>query len=346
MFVLVSSRNNYNLFEEFFLSKNNIPLSKLINCDAGSNKKNKIIGRKICEKNKIIFFEPKNNSVQLILSEIIDELKNKSSSNWLLCLHTDSYLKSEDYYKLVKMLNNEYFDKFGLIGLNTIFWPHTKKFEEINFEEHYFGLMGKSILSNVNYSVYGPHTIKENNDIKEWNNLVAVESIMDIGYLINMNKFKKYIVPSNNFPFVCAIDDIGMQFLKNNIYNVTLPNIYCIHDPWIKNKYKMPVSSPKNLSKKFNDKYYNDDLSYNMYWKKKWKFDRQFKTVLRKPIVNNNILKKTYTVINNFFRQKKVTIDDEIRTNFKNTLIHKFINHHKNTPVLIFDEFKKLFTGI
>ena len=42
-----------------------------------------------------------------------------------------------------------------------------------------------------------------------------------------------------------------MQFLNNNVYNVTLPDVYCVHDPWVK-KYNMPVSSPIDLNKKFN----------------------------------------------------------------------------------------------
>ena len=341
MFVLVSSRNNYNLFENFFLKNNDLPNSKIINCDAGSTTENKNIGIEICNKNNINFYEPKNFEIQLILSEVIEKFINKSNSKWLLCLHTDSYLRVGEYKKLIKLLNNDYFDKFGLIGLNTIFWPHTKKIEGIKFDKFYFGLMGKSILSDLSYSVYGPHTIKNRLEQKKWNNLAAVETVMDIGYLINMKNFRKFIKPSNKFPFICSIDDIGLQFLNNNIYNVTLPDVYCVHDPWVKKRYNMPVSSPIDLNKQFNKNFYNDDLSYNYYWKKKWKFDRQFKSILKKPIVNNNIFKKTYTFLNNIRRPSKVKIDNEARLFYKDNLIAEFISHKKNIPLAIFKDYEK-----
>ena len=76
---------------------------------------------------------------------------------------------------------------------------HTKKFKDIKFDKFYFGLMGKSILSDTSYSVYGPHTIKNTLEQKSWNNLAAVETIMDIGYLINIKNFRNFIKPSNKF---------------------------------------------------------------------------------------------------------------------------------------------------
>ena len=50
-------------------------------------------------------------------------------------------------------------------------------------------------LSNTDFTVYGPHTIKNIYDQKLWNNLVGVETVMDSGLLINMDKFSRYIEP-------------------------------------------------------------------------------------------------------------------------------------------------------
>lgn len=339
MFILVSSRNNYQLFENFFLQKNDLPHKNIINVDTGSNKDQKEIGKNICLKKNIKFIETVSTELQVVLSEVIQKFINKSNSKWLLCLHSDSYLRKNDYDRLSKLLDNNYFDQFGMVGLNTIFWPHTIRYENINFDKFFFGLMGKSILSNVGFSVYGPHTIKSKDTQTIWNNLVGVDSVIDVGYLINMELFKKIINPSKKFPFVCSVDDLGMQFLQKNIYNVTLPNYYCIHDPWIKKKFKLPVSSPKALKKEFNKNFYNDDLSYEDEWKKKWKFDRQFKTGLKKPIVNNGFFKRMYTYFNNINRPELATIGDYAKNYYSGSLIGNFINHNNKMPPFIFEDY-------
>ena len=341
MFILVSSRNNYQLFENFFLKNNSLPFEKIINVDTGSNETQKSFGRNICNSNKINFEESVSNELQLVINDVIDKYINKTESKWILCLHSDSFLRKNDYQRLCKLLSNRYFDKFGMIGLNTIFWPHTIQYQDISFRNFFFGLMGKSILSKVNYSIYGPHTIKSNKIHNFWNNLVGVDTVVDIGYLINIELFKKFINPSKKFPFVCAVDDLGMQFLKNDIFNVTLPDYYCIHDPWVKKKFKLPVSSPKELKKNFNKDFYNDDLSYEIEWKRKWKFDRQFKTGLKKPIVNNNFIKKLYTYINNFARPANSNIGDTVRKYYTGTLIGKFIDHDNDRPPFIFKDYDK-----
>ena len=68
MFILVSSRNNYQLFENFFLKHNSLPFEKIINVDTGSNETQKSLGRNICNSNKINFVKigAKNNRFQQI----------------------------------------------------------------------------------------------------------------------------------------------------------------------------------------------------------------------------------------------------------------------------------------
>ena len=342
MLTLVSSRNNYDLLEKFFLKHNQIPYKNIINVDAGSTHINKETGKKLCKKYGINFLETESSALQLVVSETINYCKNKNNSKWLLFLHSDCYLVSNCYDKLLSKLKSSYFDQFGLIGLNTIFWPHTKKIQEVDLNYFYFGLMGKAFMADTNFTVYGPHTIKDKNIQKKWNNLVGVESVMDIGLLINMDLFSKYIIPSNKFPFICAFDEIAMQFLNNNIYNVTLPDIYCVHNPWIKKSFNMPVSSPKALYKKFNNKFYNDNLNFEIEWMSKWKFDRQYKNVLRKPIVRNNIFKQTNTYLNNFLRKKNVSMESDSKMIYHNKLIGKFMDHSADTPPFIFSEYKKI----
>ena len=340
MLTLVSSRNNYNLLEDFFLKKNNIPFSNIINADAGSTDNNKLIGKELCKKHGMNYFETRSNDLQTVVSETIIKYRNDSKSKWLLFLHSDAYLTSNAYEKLISKLENNLFDQFGLVGLNTVFWPHTQRIEDINQNNFYFGLMGKSILADTNFNVYGPHTIKNLETQKNWNNLVCVEAVMDIGLVVNMDLFIKHIKPTNKIPFICAWDDVAMQFLNTGIYNVTIPDVHCVHDPWVKKKFNMPVSSPKSLYNKFNKDFYNDDLSYEQEWKKKWKFDRKYKTIIKKPIVRNNFFKRFNTYINNFSRPNKVTLNYEIKNLYKNTLIGNFMNHSHDEPMLFFSDYK------
>ena len=288
------------------------------------------------------YFETESTALQTVISEAIIKYRNKAKSKWLLFIHSDAYLTSYNYNKLISKLENNLFDQFGLIGLNTIFWSHTKRFEEINQDKFYFGLMGKVILADTNFTVYGPHTIKNPNNQKAWNNLVCVEAVMDIGLVVNMDLFSKYINPTDKIPFICAWDDVAMQFLNNGIYNVTIPDVHCVHDPWIKKKFNMPVSSPKNLKNKFNKNFYNDDLSFEQEWKAKWKFDRQYKNINKKPIVRNSFFKRFYTFINNIFRPNKVLIDQEIKDLYKDSLIGNFMNHSTYKPHLFFSDYRNL----
>ena len=338
MLTLVSSRNNYNLLEDFFLKKNGIPFSNIINADAGSTSQNKSIGKKLCKKHGMHYFETESTALQEVIAETIIKYRSNSKSKWLLFIHSDAYLTSNNYNKLISKLNNKLFNQFGLVGLNTVFWPHTKRFEEINQDQFYFGLMGKSILADTNFNVYGPHTIKNLDDQKDWNNLVCVEAVMDIGLVVNMDLFLKYIKPTDKIPFICALDDVAMQFLNSSIYNVTIPDVHCVHDPWIKKKFNMPVSSPKALYNKFNKDFYNDDLSFEKEWIRKWKFDRQYKNIIKKPIVRNNFFKRFYTFINNIMRPNKVILDQEIKDLYKNSLIGDFMNHSSDRPFLFFSD--------
>ncbi len=341
MHILVSSRNNYEMLEGFFLKKNDFPSKNIINVDAGSTEQNLSYGKKICDREGITFLKTQQTGLQSVVKETIQHIRRENNSKWLLYLHTDAYLLPNTYNRLVHVLDNKFFAQFGLIGFNTIFWPHTIKLNQINPNDFYFGLMGKSLLSNNNLSVYGPHTIKNASIKKSWNNLVAVEAVMDIGILINIDYFDKFIFTSESFPFVCAFDDIAMQFLNKNIFNVTLPDFYCVHDPWIKKEYNMPVSSPKELRKKFNRKFYNDDLKYVDEWKNKWKFDRQYKNLLKKPIVNNGLLKNIYTHISNLSRLSSVHLDNDVKNYYNNNLIGKFIEHSNLMPFHIFSEYEQ-----
>ena len=73
--IIYSSFNNYDLLEHEVLNRVDFEDYPVINIDDKSDKKNYLIGKKICEKNKIYCEINKKKGVQFAVSQGIDFLR-------------------------------------------------------------------------------------------------------------------------------------------------------------------------------------------------------------------------------------------------------------------------------
>jgi hypothetical protein len=182
------------------------------------------------------------------------------------------------FEKLDLLVVNGYLDNFGCVGFNTIWrkFSFTKReFLSRNLACKYCGTMGRAVLTPVpGAGWYRSSDFEMKWDI--WGKNIAVESVVDMNFMINIPLFKKYIIPDEGFKHFCWGDDLGLQFLKSGLYNISLSDYYVYHDQSIKTLYNIPENSYRAAQK--GDLYhFSSHKDHYDLWNRKWGFDRQWK---------------------------------------------------------------------
>lgn len=303
----ISSRNNYDLLP-FFLDHIDLEGLSLINIDDNSLLSEVKKGQKICGENNISFIENKGRGLQWAWKTIIDNVPdNIKFVIW--CTH-DAYPVSKNFFtKLNKLVSDGKLDDFGVVGFN-YFGPMIgyENVEEI--PKNTCGILGKTPLM---YSPgRGGYYRKGDMDL-DWSKYgkpFAVESPSDYGWMINVKLFKKFILPSNNFQLFGACEDLSLQFLKENIFNIVLPNFIAWHNQSIKEKFNIPLNSANKWTKLgLGKKYFGHYRPYLKFWKKKWGWDRDNRETF-----------------------------ESVKNNYINTLLYDFYNHdYKKGPLKYFN---------
>ncbi len=118
--------------------------------------------------------------------------------------------------------------------------------------------------------------------------------------------YEKYIIPTDQYHFFHAWDDVAFQFLNNNIYNICLPNFGIFHDQFRKLEFDIPRNSPRGGDRR---EYYWGKWGHLDVWKERWGFD--------------------YEDRNTF---------DVVKDQYRDTLLYKFYFHNPaNGPLRSFD---------
>jgi len=143
-------------------------------------------------------------------------------------------------------------------------------------------------------------------DYKKWENPFAIEIIQWTATAINIKLWNKYINPSNKYQFHLWMPDICMQFLKLNIYNVVLPNLFMLSMQEIKAKYNIPVNSA-NGSKNGDEYHFGNYNKAHIHWRNKWGWE--------------------------YDHTSTTLIDKLIESKYKGTLIEKFYKYDGELPI-------------
>jgi hypothetical protein len=287
----------------------------LINIDDGSEETQVNLGIEICKKNNFTFLKNSGRGLHAATKTMIEHVnKHHPNCKFVYWLTHDCYpLTSNIFSKLSSLIVEGKLDKFGVVGFNTIWKKFTmseEQFKSSLSEGKYCGVMGRAVLTTVpGVGWYRPSDFPMTWDV--WGKNIAVESVADMNIMINVHAYNKLIECDEWFHHFCWADDLCLQFLLNNVYNVTLGNFYVYHDQDLKTKYKIPTNS-YHAAQSGNHYHFSSHDRHYARWKEKWGFDRNWQK--ESKYFDKNILEK-----------------------YKNTLLSQFILHdYKTGPLEIF----------
>jgi len=314
--ILLTSRNNYVLLEKLWLKKINRKNEIIINIDEGSNDEQKLEGRRICDKNDIVFLESQPGMCKNVLSAC-DYLKNKMDLRYLIWFQHDCWPLQEDFFrKFDSLVSSGKLNNFGTVGFNGIARniipeSYEKAIDNLYSGESPFAVTARSPLEKGDSWYCGIKSRRIRRPIIETFRFVKPFSV-EIGawfaMAVNVDLFRKHVDCSRPFHFFHSWDDICFQFLNKNTHNITIPGLYVDHQPELKPDFGMPKRSVR-LSYKGDDTYHSSRGFGDKPWKKYWGFDYD----------NRKSFKK-------------------VQKEYKGTLINAFYNHDpQNGPLMSFD---------
>jgi hypothetical protein len=309
LIIYVSSRNNYDMLEGEVLKNINLDGFELINIDDNSSEEEKEKGKRICNARNIIFLENKDRGVQMATQTLIDFInENRPNCKWIICFQHDIYPISIDFFKtLSNHINNEKLNDFGLVGFNVLDnGDYTNDaLERFNNGEQPLGMIGMAHLSIRSNS--GRWLCPKQQDALinsgHWNQPFISEFPMWAAIGINVTLWNKHIQPTNEYHFHLWLPDIAMQFNYLNFPCLTIPSLYCLNNQFLKEKYNINVNSATGA--KSGDEYHFGKYSNFDAWRSRWGWD--------------------YENTNTF---------DNIKQNYKNTLIGEYYKHDIQTGPL------------
>lgn len=314
--IYCSSRNNYEMLKGEIFENVDFEGFDFVNVDDNSSDEQITLGQNICKSIDIPFLKNKGRGLAAALQTIVDYAKNSEKKyKFIVWLTHDCYPITQNFFsKLSKLIEDKKLDRFGCVGFNTVwkkFICSESEFKKRNLEGRFCAVMGRAVLTPVpGAGWYRPSDFKM--DWEQWGKNIAVDSIVDMLMMFNLEKYDSYIEFDENFHHFCWGDDICLQFLKNNVPNVTLSNFYVYHDQNLKIKYNIPTNSYR-AAKSGNTYFFCSHDRHYARWEEKWGFERTWQTQLSK-------------------------LPKEVSEIYEGNLCQEFINHdYKKGPLKYFD---------
>ncbi len=311
----ISSRNNYEMLAGELLNNNELSKFLTFNIDDNSSPEQLKLGKEICRQNNIVFLKNTKAGLQWGLKTLVDYLdSNNYAASMILHITHDNYPVSNDFTGIInKIASNPGYSQFGMIGFNHLDYRLTRTaIARWKQTGHSQGLMGRAALAKLpfNRNWYDDDLPQSFMDAIDGSPF-SVECVSDMGFMINRDLFSRFVSVSDRYRLHLWADDIGMQFLQNNIFNIAMPDVYLFNCQDLKYKYAIVPNSAAAAKKSDNIHFsgYGDHLAY---WKEKWGWDRE--------------VKDSYLAV---------------REKYKGTLIDQFYMHDNNNgPVKAFAELR------
>ena len=321
--ILFTSKNNYELLENWINHCHGFSLPEIINLDLFSSKIQKSMGEALCKKFSIKFIQAQKTEFQHNLKQVFSDLKNENE--FLLYLHQDCFPVFENtFLQIDSYIEKNDLTKFGCIGFNNY---HDVEINHFNPKKMEYMTTSRCVLQKGNgYYMRHPKGSKVNYKNFKTNSAFAVENIFWSSMLISSKSFFKNIRVDLDFNFFLAADDLAYQFLARNVNNIVLPKIHFFHDQKIKTKFNFPKDSPLGKIKNV-EKLYGKYIGIHKVFKNKWGFSYNPKKSLK--IFNNRYIKKLMLI---FFSRKYINLETISRDDFKIIkkqpgLLNDFFNH-------------------
>lgn len=297
--ILFTSRNNYPMLKAW-MEKVDTEKYYILNIDEDSTEKSKQEGKSICSKYGIEYMDREERGMQHNMSTASKRFKSKGLS-WILWFQHDCFPVTDKFFsKFDEMLYTGKFDEFGSIGFNVYQResPGAPPYRicdtartPLEIGDFWYRSKKQWPGTKVDYSKPG------------FDQIFAVESIAWYAAALNIEVFEKYIIPTGDYHFFHAWDDMCFQFLYNNIYNVCIPQLILKHRQHLKKEYNIPTASPKADEEIRN--FYWGKWGHHEVWKDRWGFE-----------YGN---RKTF---------------EQVKDQYKGTLLYEFYNHDPATGPL------------
>ena len=329
--ILFTSKNNYDLLENWIKKYSSINLPGIINLDIGSNKGQYIFGKKICEKYNITFLEAERTEFQENIKQTFIHLSSLNV-DYLLYLHQDCFPVEVDTFDKINHLINSYqISDFGCIGFNVYHDIEIKKLDKSNLIPM---TTSRCILQKGNgYYMRYPKGSKVNYKKFIKGKPFKVENVMWTALLLSQKSFFKNIKIDRRFNFFLSPDDMAYQFLSKGIKNIVFPNIHFVHDQAVKTKYNLPKDSPLGKAKEVEARY-GKFIGIEDLWIEKWGFIFNPKKNIN--LFNNRYLKFICLRLFPRFYSSLETVGRQTykNSNSKNKFFDEFYNHNPESGPL------------
>jgi len=272
--ILFTSRNNYELLDNW-LKVVDIEGCEVLSIDEDSSEANKKIGREICHKNGVAYMDREERGMQnniVTACNYFEPLDVK----WLIWFQHDCFPLNDGFFnKFSNLISDGKLDEFGVVGFNA----HHKQLAHQRYDD---GIRELNDTARTPLEI-GDFWYRR----KEWwpnarvdytkgfDKPFAVESVAWYAAAVSIDVYMKNIVPTDDYHFFHAWDDIAFQFLYKNIYNVCLPNFDIKHHQSSKKEFNIPTNSPRAGADR---EHYYGKWGHLDVWKERWGFDYEDRT--------------------------------------------------------------------
>ena len=269
--MLFTSRNNYHLLEEIFFKYSPVDFENIniFNIDIDSDENQKKYAAHIFDKYKITNIPvdstvPGYHAVANNIQQCVDYLsQNNISCDWLLWFSHDCHLIGEDFFNRLDNIieeNKRFKSEVGMIGFCD--WNQC----EMGKPLYGRGKLPKGIAERGGWY----HDLPESYSLSDY---FIVDAPNDNGLLVNIDLWKKYIVPTNEFPLFHWGDDICGQFALKGIYSITIPSLEMAD--LYREKKKYGVSRSLDSNSRFHIENYKKHQPWEANWLKKYGYSCQ-----------------------------------------------------------------------
>ena len=323
--IFMTSRNNYDYMDAVWAKKTLIDCDinncKVLNIDEDSTKEEKQKGKILCKKYNIIYMDRDKPGMHHNIDTAIRFFGE--NVKYLIWFQHDCWpIQKDFFYKVNELVSQDKLSKFGLLTFNAIaqnIFKRDGQFDMVMNEyrngKKPLGVLTRSHLESVATGDYYYCGYKVKNRItkpiskEKFSKPFACSEANFFAQGVNVKTYKKYININRPFYYFKSWDDISLQFLFNNVYNMALPDLYVEHRPDSKRNFDLPYLSVKPVNKG-KTKFHNPSGHDPEEWIKIWGWHHSHPSQFEK-----------------------------IKSRYKGTLLYEFYkyNYVKNGPLEVFN---------
>jgi len=289
--IVFTSRNNYSLLD-FWLSSVDTEGFDVLNIDEDSSLENKEEGKQICKKYNAAYMDREGRGMSHNILTACNYYQERNI-DWVLWFSHDSFPATDKFFsKVNQIVSTEKFDNFGVIGFNG--HHHSEAIKLCEQGSPQINHTGRTCFwgdgwyrNKKHYSGSRPDYSKDGFNVP-----FSVESVCWFAAMVNVDMYKKCVIPTDDFHLFISWDDIAFQFLSKNVYNICIPSLDIIHNRDVKVSRGYTLKSPSDNGKR---EFYYGKWGHLERWANKWGFP--YETFKDRKSHHHNIEKYKGTLI-------------------------------------------------